>query len=930
MKTRGIELMLCRRVMLLLFLLSVVSDSWGGSASSFVPDPLNVQAYGKGYRYTQKGWTVLHIEGTPYERGIQHGRLMAPEISEYIRCLSLSSDYKSPVAAWTYIRQLTGVLMLKHYPEDLREEMQGIADGASEAGARAHGRRLDIVDIAAINASNEIDLLGDAMKATPTGMEGFRAPEDKPSLKRTQSPKRARPGRCSAFAANGVATPDGKIVLGHITMYDLYQAAYYNVWIDVKPEQGFRFMMQSTPGGVHSGMDFILNESGLVLSETTIQQTACDPSGIPLAVRIRRASQYADSIESAAEILSSSGNGLCSTEWILADTKRNEIALLTLGMKAHKLHRGSRGEWIGGTEGFFWSCNNAKDLEVRMETAPGVQGRPSSASVFEPSKRDSTWAQMYERFKGKMDESFAVEALSTPALVSACSVDAVYTTASLVERFQVMASFGPPAGKVWNPSFSEKTRFPEIRPLIQHPWTRIEGNMTLEARSKDAAGPADLHDPSKFSQKEMSAHQRKESEPETLPAWRGTLLPLTASDVWLPLAFSNYEKVVALESACKVKSGTVTLSPDHLEEIGVETNFYRTEYALGAVAGGDKSLSALSESLTEENWHRIASGKGTLFLHTLRGLLGSNQFEKLMDEFGHKNAGQRVGKEMFRAFLEKETGRRLDSFFNGWLESPGLARVRISNTSCRRSAGGWVTTVKVTREGEGGAPLVPITVETAEDGEENVATVLENVHASVDVQTSVRPVRVILDKYGTASCVNEGAPFTILTFDAELEKTLIVYGTLDEEAGNHEAARLLQLALRRREHNTSVVIRSDKELSEEELSENHLILIGRPSCNALSLQWANSLPVRFGTASFEVREEYFAHPDSAVICAAANPMNKRYSVVCIAGMSCGGTLRVVPFFEQENLSYAHVVILAHDREAQPTTIPAADMVKILR
>ena len=38
------------------------------------PDPAAVQRYGPAYRFPQAGWTVLHIEGEPYERGEQHGR----------------------------------------------------------------------------------------------------------------------------------------------------------------------------------------------------------------------------------------------------------------------------------------------------------------------------------------------------------------------------------------------------------------------------------------------------------------------------------------------------------------------------------------------------------------------------------------------------------------------------------------------------------------------------------------------------------------------------------------------------------------------------------------------------------------------------------------------------------------------------------------
>lgn len=84
--------------------------------------------------------------------------------------------------------------------------------------------------------------------------------------------KRRRPQRCNAFVHNGPATADGQIVFGHITMYDLYPANFYNVWMEVKPAAGYRFVMQTTPGGIHSSMDYVINEAGLLLSETTLDQ----------------------------------------------------------------------------------------------------------------------------------------------------------------------------------------------------------------------------------------------------------------------------------------------------------------------------------------------------------------------------------------------------------------------------------------------------------------------------------------------------------------------------------------------------------------------------------------------------------------------------------------------------------------------------------
>src|SRR5205823_3898177 len=49
-------------------------------AADHRPDPRAVRRHGPAYRYPQAGWVVLHIEGGPYERGFQHGKLLAPEI----------------------------------------------------------------------------------------------------------------------------------------------------------------------------------------------------------------------------------------------------------------------------------------------------------------------------------------------------------------------------------------------------------------------------------------------------------------------------------------------------------------------------------------------------------------------------------------------------------------------------------------------------------------------------------------------------------------------------------------------------------------------------------------------------------------------------------------------------------------------------------
>ncbi len=288
-----------------------------------------------------------------------------------------------------------------------------------------------------------------------------------------------KPMHCSAFAATGPATADGKIVFGHITMFGLYPSLFYNVWLDVKPAKGHRVLMQTYPGGIQSGLDYYMNDAGLLVCETTIRQTKFDIQGMALASRIRQALQYADGIDAAADILSRSNNGLYTNEWLLGDIKTNEIAMLELGTAKTKLYRSSKNEWFGDAKGFYWGCNNTKDLDVRLETIPGVNAAPANM-VWRPSDRDRTWLRLYQEHKGKIDVSFGKLAFTTPPVAAHPSLDAKFTTTDLARDLKTWAIFGPPLGRTWQPTEEEKKRYADIRPMVSNPWTVLHAGALLE------------------------------------------------------------------------------------------------------------------------------------------------------------------------------------------------------------------------------------------------------------------------------------------------------------------------------------------------------------------------------------------------------------------------------------------------------------------
>lgn len=629
--------------------------------ASFQPDPRAVQRFGPAYRYPQAGWIVLHVEGEPYDRGVQHGRLLAPEIAAHLRCMAaVLGHHKAPEESWKHVRTLANALFLRGYHKEYLEEMKGIADGASAAGARFAGRRIDLLDVVTLNSWPEIETLDHGLDAAPTGIDAMRFPLPTP-----KPPMPPKPMHCSAFAATGPATKDGKVVFGHITMFGLYPANFYNVWLDVKPSKGHRVLMQSFPGGIHSGMDYYLNDAGLLISETTIAQTRFDVKGLPLGSRIRHAMQYADSIDKAVAILEKGNNGLYTNEWLLADVKTNEIAMFELGTHKTKLWRSSKDEWFGGTKGFYWGCNNTKDLEVRLETMPTTAGKPGN-TLFVPSIRDQKWLKLYDEHKGKMDASFGKLAFTTPPVCATSSLDAKFTTTDQARKLETHALFGPPLGRTWEPTFEERTRFPEVRPLVSNPWTILHGQGPRLDKTKVVA---DLHDPEKD---RLPTRDGDRPNLETTPAWHGTILAKTDADLWLAASWPACERLVAMEHALGKGQKDGKLTARDRERLAVSRHVFRVAYEVGVRGGKDTPLSKITPSLRDNHWHGIAMGKGVLFLLALREQMGGPAFDKAMDEFGTLHAGQQVTTEQFRAHLCKNDDKKLTALFATWLDEPGL------------------------------------------------------------------------------------------------------------------------------------------------------------------------------------------------------------------------------------------------------------------
>jgi hypothetical protein len=552
------------------------------------PAPVAVRTFGPAYRYPAAGWIYLHIEGKPYERGYQHGYLMAKEIPEYLTRCAIMLGGKADERIWDTYRTTADALFLRGFDREILEEMRGIADGANAAGAKFLGRKLDVKDIVVANTTIELDELTSAMKMTPTGLEDtlFRAPHY--SVKSDQ-----QADHCSAFAATGPATRDGKMVIGHVTWWGQTLAEQTNVLLDIQPETGHRMLIQSYPGGIESGTDWYQNDAGIVLTETTLDQTPFNVQGTPVAFRARMAIQYSSNIDEVVQQLSTRNNGLYTNEWIIGDAKNNEIALYELGTNHSKLWRSSKNEWFEDTPGFYWGDNNAKDLAVNLEYMPDPHGAPKYVP-YVPEPRDLAWMDLYQRYKGQIDEQFAFHAFDQAPLISASTIDAKITTADMARHMMVWAHFGRPNQSVAHPYGSNYGLFPG-------------GYYLFAAKAKPLSNSASGEETAHL----VSGQDKKKRDADpvswrnkTDELWKGWVLPASEADVWFVAGSARYYRLL--------QSSDVNRAME-LEKI---------RYCGLALA----SDTPLDHFLREET-------AGTLFLDSLRRKRGNQAFLKLMRDY---------------------------------------------------------------------------------------------------------------------------------------------------------------------------------------------------------------------------------------------------------------------------------------------------------
>jgi hypothetical protein len=428
----------------------------------------------------KNGWFYVHLEGSSTDIGYQHGYLLSAQIDTAIQAASYYLAHETK-HEWDFYRAAAKNFLWNKLDQEYKNEINGIAEGL-----QAKGLKYDSLDITAYNAIEEL-----AYYYVPQLMNKAKA----------GSGNNKAPGNCSAFIATGSFTKDGKIVMGHNNWSNYIFGQYWNVVADIIPENGNHIIMDCMPGFIHSGDDFVISAKGILITETTITQfLGFDSTGIPEFQRARKVAQYANSIDDAVKIFTTGNNGGYANDWLIGDTKTNEVAKIELGLKNYRVWRSKDTAMIGS--------NFAIDEKIiKEETTFDVNNKTSS-----PNARRLRMEKLMLDLKGKLDaetgkilEADHMDATQNKLLNNRCvvcghveedglgcaefdlgpfypmgSVQGKVTTADMAKDMKFWAHMGHPCGKDFigepyyaaHPEYKWQEKF--LKNMKSYPWTIFE------------------------------------------------------------------------------------------------------------------------------------------------------------------------------------------------------------------------------------------------------------------------------------------------------------------------------------------------------------------------------------------------------------------------------------------------------------------------
>ena len=356
---------------------------------------MSVKKVKNGYKHYINGWNYVAIWGKPYDRGFAHGTLMKDEIKEAIDTMKwslLDSQGFDEDFFIKFSNFLFKDATKNDFPE-LYEELEGISKGSG----------IHIDEIILWNNSSSLDYALPKLKEYISNIPELKKKygdllEKLPMIGQMEG---GAGDKCSAFMALEPYTHDGKIVCAHNSFDNFIEGQFFNTILSITPDNGCSMIFQTAPGYICSFTDFVVTGYGFIVTETTIGGFLPYEHKLPISCRIRKAMQYAKTLDDYVKILEDGNSGDYANSWLIGDINNNEIMRIELGLRFVAVEKKKKGYFIGFNAPYDprirnLECNNSGFDDIRRH-----QGA-----------RKVRLDDLMEKYKGTIDIALAKEIIA--------------------------------------------------------------------------------------------------------------------------------------------------------------------------------------------------------------------------------------------------------------------------------------------------------------------------------------------------------------------------------------------------------------------------------------------------------------------------------------------------------------------------------------
>lgn len=309
-----------------------------------------IATQGEGFLEKKNGQQILHLKGTPYERGYQHGVLLKKQIERNIATyidnfakvvaddvikVSDSEALKIALRLGEFAKNMP--TLMSYIPQHFKEELQGVADGSG----------IEIGKIVTLNLFPEIF-------------------------------------HCSGMTVSGQASKNGELYHVRVLEYSVGKKLQTTSVLQVvEPDLGIAFLNVSYAGfiGTVTGM----NEAKISIGEIGGLGYG-SWKGVPMAFLLRDILQNAAMLEDVQEILTNSSR-TCEYYYLFSDGKTNES--IGVYATADQLHFISPGDSYALIAASNLPANYGQngDNDKFVLTSCSVENTSYQTLLFEEDKR---------------------------------------------------------------------------------------------------------------------------------------------------------------------------------------------------------------------------------------------------------------------------------------------------------------------------------------------------------------------------------------------------------------------------------------------------------------------------------------------------------------------------------------------------------------